>query len=147
MYKRQGQCLVQETYISVVWPWIFLPAAICLAVLVLLVAVAVTTKRSGTRPWKDSSIASFFHGTRARKPSTSTTFCQKTRWKTPPKIRQPCWSWLAEIHSWRSNTERQPMFRCRKCRWRRLHLQRVHEDIRSNFVFKGMALQSWADTS
>ncbi|KAK5724003.1 hypothetical protein LTR17_013752 [Elasticomyces elasticus] len=58
----KGQYFTQETYIHVVWAWISLPAAVGLAVLVFLLGVVVKTRRVGLEPWKESSLATLFHG-------------------------------------------------------------------------------------
>lgn len=60
--RVQGQSLIQQTLVQVDWPWIALPAALLLFVVVFLTVVSILTKLSGLEPWKESSLAVLFHG-------------------------------------------------------------------------------------
>ena len=61
---HQGHAMVQQSIIRVQWPWIALPVAMLILVLLFLVIAAMRTRLAGLEPWKESSLAVLFHGLR-----------------------------------------------------------------------------------
>lgn len=57
-----GQALRNETFISVRWLWLILPAAVQLLALAFLVAIIHLTRRAGLEAYKDGVLPVLFHG-------------------------------------------------------------------------------------
>ena len=57
-----GNAAAEQSFVHIEWAWLSLPLALLVLVLAFLLLVFVTTRRLGLEPWKDSSLATLFHG-------------------------------------------------------------------------------------
>ena len=57
-----GNSYTTESYITVRWPWLTLPAAVVVLVTTFALVLMVETRRTRTRLWKNSMLALLFHG-------------------------------------------------------------------------------------
>ncbi len=57
-----GTAFSTTTVAEVRWEWLALPFGLLLASLILLIAVAIQTKRRNVVPWTNNILAALFHG-------------------------------------------------------------------------------------
>ena len=55
-----GLAYTEQQYVRVKWPWLLLPMLLILSGAIMLAASMALTRRSGTLPWKGSSLPLFF---------------------------------------------------------------------------------------
>ncbi|KAJ5116552.1 hypothetical protein N7456_000900 [Penicillium angulare] len=57
-----GVVTTQDSYVTVRWQWLTLPAVLLVAGVLLLIATALVSTRGGARLWKSSTLPLMFHG-------------------------------------------------------------------------------------
>ena len=57
-----GQVGQTHVYVTVIWPWIILPAFLVIASIVYLMLAMYESKRKRVRVWRTSELALLFHG-------------------------------------------------------------------------------------
>lgn len=57
-----GQVGQTHIYVTVIWPWIALPAFLVIASIIFLMLAMYESKRNGARVWRTSELALLFHG-------------------------------------------------------------------------------------
>ena len=57
-----GQVGQAHIYVTVIWPWIILPAVLVIASIIFLMLAMYESKRKGARVWRTSELALLFHG-------------------------------------------------------------------------------------